>query len=127
MKELPLSPYNEAHPWFTDDGIAFLCLIFSHDSVSSVGLSFFSKPLFFLFLFIDWRFGLLEFISIMSLAAVKKRKDHWVETAAGRYLHSARLFLVSNFHILLLETCGDRLFIFFSFFCLTGCPSLRKI
>ena len=65
--------------------------------------------------------------SLWSLAAVKKRKDHWVETAAGRYLHSARLFLVSNFHILLLETCGDRLFIFFSFFCLTGCPSLRKI
>ena len=52
-------------------------------------------------------------------AAVKKRKDHWVETAAGRYLHSARLFLVSNFHILLLETCGDSfLFLLFSFFSL---------
>ena len=37
----------------------------------------------------------------MRLEKEKERKDHWVETAAGRYLHSARLSLAGVVFFLL--------------------------
>ena len=90
MRHVELTSDCQINSWFTDDGIAFLCLIFSHDSVSS-------GTLFSLWLVILWSYFLCYL--------------HCWPTIIFLFLHSSTLFFLYLFILIIFlffEECWDK-------------------